>query len=132
MRNALKLTAAFACLAALAGCNLSSCGNEVSQSIPSPSGALKAVVFNRNCGATTGFNIQVSIVPANGEFPNDGGNTLIIDGSAPLKVQWRSDSALHLAGLGAARVFKQEDSVAGVTVDYSTKLRPNNSFKPTR
>ncbi|MGY0613405.1 hypothetical protein [Luteimonas sp. A501] len=116
MMNPLQLTVILIALVALSGCN--SCGNEISQTVISPSGNIKAVVFNRNCGATTGFNTQVSIIPATGALPDIGGNTLTIDGAVPLQVQWRSESALHLAGLGSAEVFKQKDSVAGVSVSY--------------
>jgi hypothetical protein len=95
------------------------CGNEVSQTVISPSGRLRAVVFNRNCGATTGFNTQVSIIPASESLPGEAGNTLILGGSVPLKIEWRTDSILHLSGVGAARVFLQSHSAAGVSVSYS-------------
>jgi hypothetical protein len=101
---------------ALPGCD--PCGNEVSQTVVSPSGRLKAVVFNRNCGATTGFNTQVSILPAAAALPDDGGNTLILGGAVPLKVEWRSDATLRLNGVGAARLYKQEHAVAGVSIRY--------------
>jgi hypothetical protein len=51
-------------------------------------------------------------------LPDDGGNAVILDGSVPLKVQWRSDSALHLTGLGSAMVFEHGSSVAGVSISY--------------
>lgn len=100
----------------LSGCD--PCGNEISQTVTSPSGKLKAIVFNRNCGATTGFNTQVSIFPSSETLPDDGGNTLILDGTVPLKVEWRSDSTLYLSGLGAAKIFLQSHSAADVTVSY--------------
>ena len=117
MRHPLQLMVLLFCLAALAGCG-SMCGNEISQTVSSPSGNLKAVVFNRNCGATTGFNTQVSILSATDTLKNDDGNTLILDGSVPLHVQWRSNSTLQLSGVGSAKVFKQGRSVAGVSVSY--------------
>src|SRR5689334_19293005 len=101
---------------ALSGCD--PCDNEISWTVVSPSGKLKAVVFNRNCGATTGFNTQVSIIPAAEPLPGDGGNTLILDGTVPLRLEWRSDSALRLQGLGTATMFHQSHSVAGVAVEY--------------
>ena len=116
MRHPLQLTVVLTVLIALVGCG--ACGNEISQTVVSPSRTLKAVVFNRNCGATTGFNTQVSIISATGTLPDSGGNTLVLDGSVPLQVQWRSDSALHLTGLGSAKVFKQGTSVGAVSVTY--------------
>jgi hypothetical protein len=100
----------------LSGCD--PCGNDVSQTVVSPSGRLKAVVFNRDCGATTGFSTQVSIIPSSESLPGEGGNTLVLDGTVPLKIEWRSDSMLHLSGIGAARIFLQSNSAAGVSVSY--------------
>jgi len=102
----------------LSGCDL--CENEVSQTVISPSGKMKAVVFNRNCGATTGLNTQVSIIPASGSLPSDGGNTLILGGAVPLRVEWLSDSTLRLGGLGGAKVFLQSHSAAGVSISYGS------------
>jgi hypothetical protein len=51
-------------------------------------------------------------------LPDDGGNSVIFGGSVPLMVQRRSDSALHLTGLGSAKVFEQGNSVAGVSNSY--------------
>lgn len=40
------------------------CGNEELSRVPSPSGTRDAVLFSRNCDATTGFNTQLQIVPS--------------------------------------------------------------------
>ena len=87
MNLARRFPALLALALVLSGCDL--CGNEVARTVLSPSGKMKAVVFNRNCGATTGFNTQVSILPVSSALPDDGGNTLILDGTVPLKVEWR-------------------------------------------
>jgi hypothetical protein len=116
MRKLLPAIILLALSIALSGCD--PCGNEISQTFASPSGKLKAVVFNRDCGATTGFSTQVSIIPSSESLPGAGGNTLILDGTVPLKVEWRSDSELHLSGLGAAKIFLQSPSTAGVSVSY--------------
>ena len=116
MRNSLKLIVPILLSALVAGCDM--CGNEVLQSITSPSGELKVEVFSRDCGATTGFSTQVSIISADDRLPNEGGNILVLDGTVPIKVQWRSDSTLTVAGLGTSQVFKQESSLAGVSINY--------------
>lgn len=38
------------------------CGNKIIQEIPSPNRKLKAVIFTRDCGATTGFSTQISLL----------------------------------------------------------------------
>lgn len=40
----------------------SACRNVEISRVPSPSAALSAVMFNRDCGTTTSFSTQVSIV----------------------------------------------------------------------
>lgn len=102
----------------LGGCG-AICENEISQTVVSPSGNMKAVVFNRGCGATVGFNTQVSLLPASARLPNVGGNVLIVDDSVPLKVEWESDAAIRITGQLNTQVFKQESSVAGVQVAYA-------------
>ncbi len=73
-------------LISLYGCGI--CGNEILQSEISPSGELQAIVFNRNCGVTTGFNTQISILPVGGNLTNDSGNTFIIDNEISLSINW--------------------------------------------
>ena len=45
------------------------CENELVQAVHSPDGALQAVIFQRDCGATTGYNRQVVILRASERFP---------------------------------------------------------------
>jgi hypothetical protein len=56
--------AALAPAPALAGCGDAGCGNAVLQDLPSPEGRRHAVVFTRDCGATTAFSTQVSVLPS--------------------------------------------------------------------
>lgn len=50
------------------------CGNRIVSTEMSPDRAMKAVLFERDCGATTGFSSQVSVLRAEEELPNAGGN----------------------------------------------------------
>ena len=116
MKQTLQLRLAMATFATIASCDIG-CGNEIVSRNASPSRAISAVVFNRNCGATAGFNAQVSIVRGNA-VPSDAGNTLILEGTVLLKLRWVSESELRITGLGSAKVFKQEQSVGGVSLAY--------------
>jgi hypothetical protein len=102
---------------AVSGCE-SPCGNEVSQTVVSPSGVLKAVTFSRNCGATTGFNTQVSILVSAGALPNEVGNTYIANGASPIQIKWRSDTELTLVVSNGEAPVKMENHVSGVKVSY--------------
>lgn len=109
-------------LLALLGLAASGCGeicnNEQVGVFPAPSGKLKAVVFHRRCGTTTEANTQVAVVPTYVDLANIPGNALIVDGDTPLQVRWQSDTELSISGLGAAQVFKQEETVTGVAIAY--------------
>jgi hypothetical protein len=55
------------------------CGNEIIAEIRSPSKKLKAVIFIRDCGATTGYSTQLTVMENSGILDNDeGGNVLIM------------------------------------------------------
>jgi hypothetical protein len=75
-----KLIATFTLIIALAGGGVAclslagDCSNQIIKQIPSPNGKMKAVVFQRDCGATTGFNTQVSVLLSNQQLPDEGGN----------------------------------------------------------
>jgi hypothetical protein len=85
------------------------CGNEIYKEYLSPNGSLKAVVFQRDCGATTGFSTQISIIKRNAMVANKAGNVFISDGhprdTSPI-VTWLSDSELEISKNGAVPVYK--------------------------
>jgi len=59
-------------------CGDPDCRNEIQEEHVSPDGSIKLVVFSRDCGATTGFNTQVSVLPIDTALPDSPGNTLIM------------------------------------------------------
>lgn len=111
------ICAAFAISAAFLCCQ-SACKNDPKLNILSPSGKLRAVVFNRNCGATTSFNTQLSITEANDKPLEEGGNVFVVDGNVPLKIQWLSETKLFVAGGRGVKVFRQEELAKGVAISY--------------
>lgn len=117
MKSLLKLSVFFSIAIGIAGCDVG-CDNEVVTSMGSPEGAKNVVVFNRGCGATTGFNTQVSVVPKGVAIPSGAGNALILEGAVPLTIIWLSESAISIAGLGSAHVYKRQASVAGASITY--------------
>jgi hypothetical protein len=94
------------------------CGNTIVEEAVSPSGTKRAVLFERSCGATTGFSSQLSIVGASTDLPNDGGNVFIADGYPDgYEVRWLDDSSLQITGV-KGEVFKRESQVSGVSIRY--------------
>jgi hypothetical protein len=119
------------CVAAAAFCYSlpSPCGNDVIDEVRSPDGRYRIVIFQRDCGATTGFSTQLSLLKADEELPNESGNVFIADtqhGIAPsgprggpeVHVQWLSGAAVSVTHHPAARVFESEALVEGIHFVY--------------
>jgi hypothetical protein len=105
------------------------CGNQVLAETPSPGGRFKAVVFQRDCGATTGFSTQVSLIPSGDKVVSWSGNVFVADanhGEAPsgpsggpaVQVEWFGPTDLRITHDKRARVFLATTSVNGVHVEY--------------
>ena len=89
------------------------CGNDIYKEYISPNGKLKAVVFQRDCGATTGFSTQISVMAAKDDLKNEAGNIYIIDGqpSQPSpKVFWRNNNELIISKPINGSEYKAENS----------------------
>jgi hypothetical protein len=91
------------------------CANVIVQILPSPDGELEAVLYERDCGATTGFSTQVSVVPKGDAV--GAGNVLVADcdhgtapgaswGGPPAAIEWAGDRRLLVRYHAKSRVFK--------------------------
>jgi hypothetical protein len=107
----------------LAGCN---CANETPAEHLSPDGQWKHVSFDRNCGATTGSNLQVSVPPASKSLPNSVANASVADdnhGATRFVAQsdWISPTKLRITYSPKARIFKRESKVGKIDIEYVTE-----------
>ena len=98
-------------------CGDPGCGNEVVARYPSPDGALDAVVFDRNCGATTSLSRQVDIV-SSGEEPSGAGEVLVLARTAPVTATWIRGRGLSVAFPPAAEARQQRSDVEGVHIVF--------------
>jgi len=117
----------------LAGCS-QSCDNHIVSRLDAPDGAHSAVLFQRDCGATTGFSTQISVLPAGGQ-PEDSGNVLRADGGHDAAVRagawggpwaemhWLSSRHLLVRYAAGARLFAREAQVSGITISYEPVTR---------
>jgi hypothetical protein len=119
----MRKCAAFLLIAAafLTGCD--TCANEAPAEHLSPDGQWKYVSFDRNCGATTGSNLQVSILPASKSLSNDAANAFIADddhGKTTFVAQpeWVSPNRLRITYSAKARIFKRETKVGSIEIEY--------------
>ena len=107
------------------------CGNEVLKEIASPGGKMKAVIFQRDCGATTGFSTQVSVLSKDEKLPDEGGNVFAADtnhGEAPsgqgggpvVEVSWLSENELMIKHDTRARALQHSQTPGGLRILYET------------
>jgi hypothetical protein len=127
--------ATLAAFVTLACGKMDPCGNEVISRVAAPGGRLEAIIFERDCGATTDFSTQVSVLPTNAEFlerpsfwtATQQGNVLVVDGdhgAAPagqgggpsVQATWKDDHTLILGYHPKARVFRVVESLEGIRI----------------
>ncbi len=112
------------------------CANTPAQTIVSPDGLLKAVVFEGDCGATTRASLQVSVFRATQSLPNEAGTIFVIDGlnSSALHAAWAGARTLQIQCPAQTRVFHQATTAevslglfckTAVTVWYTKAAEPS-------
>jgi hypothetical protein len=81
---------------------------------------MSLVVFGRECGATTGYNTQLSIAPAGGPFsPEKNPAFFVTSGLQDVTARWLGDNAVEISGAsGGDKIFKNEPNVGDVTIVY--------------
>jgi hypothetical protein len=75
------------------------CRNDVFQEVYSPNGEYKVEIFERNCGATTGYSTQLSILTASEDLPNSHGNIFTMDGHPDwtrVQVTWNANNSVTI------------------------------------
>jgi len=120
----LERLAVFAAVASLLSCAWMICSNEIVEEVLAPDVPVKAVVFIRNCGATTGYSINVSVHPASSRLPNEAGDVFVATGRGPVIASWKSSRHLHIEYPPEAEVFWAAAKAAGIYVSYEPPIRP--------
>jgi len=120
MRGALvwKSIGILALVISLSGCLGDLCGNEIVSDTPEQAGRVRAIVFVRDCGATTGFSTQVSILDEKQSVPNEPGNTFVAHDRLSVSVRWTAPDRLVVTYPAQAKVFLQENQLKAVKVSY--------------
>jgi hypothetical protein len=102
------------------------CENRVLSEVPAPRSNNVAIVFERSCGATTGFSTHVSILREFGEPWKSAGNVFTADSDHGavkdmiVTVRWLRPDQIVIRYPAQARVFKREAWANGVEVAYET------------
>lgn len=127
----------------IGGCGLvfwsasnSLCGSEIFQEVYSPNGKNKVVVFQRDCGATTGFRTHISVLRSDTILKNQTGNVFQADGYPDwfsIKVTWKDDQHIVIEHNGKPIPDVAKSKVGNIEVQYveNTKdIMPPRSFMP--
>lgn len=107
------------------------CGESVLTEIPSPNQAMKAVIYERDCGATTDFATHVSIIAKDATLKKSDRSIFAADtnhSSAPngpgggpeVQVRWLNDTRLEIKYSWLARVIQSEMRVKDIEIIYET------------
>jgi hypothetical protein len=106
------------------------CGNQIVSETFSPNKKNKAVIFVRDCGATTGYSTQVSILDHDHKLKNtEGGNVLIAYdnyygehsnhfGGLDVKAVWMDNENVTLIFDHGAEVNIKETELHGIKINH--------------
>jgi len=114
------------------GCS-DACTNTVVTSAIAPDGRHSAALFQRDCGATTGFSTQISLVSP-GKEPAGAGDAFRADddhGAATVgtwggpwaEVKWLAADHLLVKYAAKSRVFRRAEQIDGVRLTYEAVPR---------
>lgn len=114
---------------AISGCS-SACRNDVVAIAPAPGGKHQVAMFSRDCGATTSYSTQISVLDT-GNPPVEGGNAFIADGGATptawggpwAEIAWLGADRLLVRYDSRARIVKKTDRIDGVAIRYQPVAR---------
>ena len=105
------------------------CGNKIVETKISPNQSYKIIVFERNCGATTDFSTQISILKNNQTLENESGNIFSGDsdhgkaklnknGLIDIKAEWLNNSVIVIEYDANTRVFENKKMIGNIKINY--------------
>ncbi|MFH0783005.1 MAG: hypothetical protein V2B20_13800 [Pseudomonadota bacterium] len=111
------------------------CGEMIIDKIPSPDGDFNAIVFERDCEATTSFSTQVALLRSrstSSTTPHDRKKSFFVadcnhnlapsgaGGGPEVRIRWLSNNSLEIENHYMARIIRAESMSKGVSIQYRT------------
>jgi len=96
------------------------CGNTIIQTSTSPNQKYKLVLYQRDCGATTGFSSQISLLDIDEklDLEDDSGNIYIADGYPDnFKIIWISNNSVIIKR-PQEKTYKMKSKVNNISFKY--------------
>jgi hypothetical protein len=109
------------CRTLCSGFSTGLCENYIYQQAISPNGEYRVVVFQRDCGATTGFSTNLALLGTNEALGQHSGNMLRASGHPDwfdIEVEWQDDTHVTITHNGKWKPSKQKDVLRGVHISY--------------
>jgi hypothetical protein len=98
------------------------CRNEIIASRDNPARTLKLIKFDRDCGATTGNSVQISVLKFQESLQNLGGNIFISKNyDKDIDMAWENDSTILIQYPKKLVIIKREDQYDNLKVKYQDK-----------
>ena len=98
---------------------LPDCEVEKRASLLSPDEKNIAIVFDVDCGATTGFNTQLSVQPSHFAFDRDKyPPVLVLKDKLALGIRWIDDGSLSVSVPGGAYEYRRNAKSGGIAISY--------------
>ncbi len=95
------------------------CGITLHRILPSPNGKRALVSFDVDCGATTRFNTQLSLIPEGAYFSHkEYPAFFVIGGRHDVRLRWQSNDEVEIDVPRDEQVYRRESLVDGVAVTY--------------
>jgi len=128
LKQFLLLIVIFLCLTSN-GCQ-SDCTNNTINQFNSPNNRFIAVVFTRNCGSSTDYSTQVSILPFSEKLGDVSGNVFICDsnhknsksyniyGGPEVSVNWLNENQMVIKYSRGSRIFLSNIVHGLITIQY--------------
>ncbi len=136
----LSLTVFIGCVSLIDIATSDMCAETVISEIASPNKKLKAVIFQIDCGATTGFNSHVVIMASNSSLSKESQSQGLFGaprslfaadtnhsrapagkgGGPEVRLSWISDTKLEIQYHKFARVIRSNLLSKGVDISYQT------------
>lgn len=101
--------------------------DEVKQTVPSPDNSLTAVIYTRNCGATTDWATRMDIFVNNqGSGKDDNRTVFIMKGLQSVTVEWKSSNILkvYYPSTQKENIFRQHLNWCDKVIEYHEKAEP--------
>ena len=102
------------------------CNNHIYAQIKNNDNTFKILKFDRECDATTGNSIQLSLVKSTDSLPNKSGNLFIsnskvggyIENDTSVQPSWTDDTTILIKYDKDLNIFKKDSLVYNVKIVY--------------